>query len=91
MDRGAPDGVGTLDLVVALRVGWLCVADLGAHLLAKLDEGRTCELRAIIGDDAVGDTEPHEDAADELHGCCCGNLPDRLRFRLFGELIDGHE
>src|SRR5438105_10595084 len=82
-------GVCTLDLTVALGVRRRCVADLGAHLLAKLNKGS--ELRAIVGDDAVSDAEPYEDAVDELHSYRCGNLPDWLGFRPLGELIDGHE
>ena len=84
-------GVRTLDLTVALGVCRRCVADLGAHFLAELDEGSACELRAVVGDDAVGDAKPDEDVADELHSCCCGNLLDWLRFGPLSELIDGDE
>src|SRR5204863_6634647 len=84
-------GVCTLVLIVTLGVRWRCIADLGAHLLTKLDKGRACELRAVVGDDAVGDAKSCEDTADELHGGCCGDAPDRLHLRPFGELVDGHK
>src|SRR5438105_4032833 len=80
-------GVCTLGLTIDLGVRWRCIADLGAHLLTELEKGCARELRAIIGDDAVGDAESYEDAANELHRCCCGNLPDWLCFRPLGELI----
>src|SRR5438132_11526141 len=84
-------GVCTLGLTVALGVRWRCIADLGAHLLAKLNKGRACELCTIVGDDTVGDAEPYEDAKDELHSCCCGNLPIWLSFRPLKQLIDVHK
>ena len=84
-------GVCNLSLTVALGVRWRCIADLGAHLLAELNEGRACELRAVVGDDAIGDTEPCEDAADELHDSCYGDLADRFNFRPLDELVDGYK
>src|SRR5207244_3529569 len=50
-------GICTLYLTVALGMRWRCVADLGAHLLAELNIGRTRELCTIVSDDAVGDAE----------------------------------
>jgi hypothetical protein len=85
------EGVSPLDLAVALGVRDGSKTDPGAHLITEFLKRGACKLGTIVCDDAISDSEPDKDAADELDGCGCRDFADGLRFWPFGEFIDGHE
>ena len=60
--------VGALRLAVAPQVGYRGVAYLCSKVSAIGPEEVTCELRTVVGDDAVGDAESAYEALDELDG-----------------------
>ena len=60
-------GVGSLRLPVASWVSHRGVGDLGAKAAAVGLEGAAGELRAVVGDDAVGHAKAADQPPDEFH------------------------
>ena len=81
--------VGVFGLAIAPRMCHRSIADLRSKVSTACLEEIASELRTIVGDDAVRDTELTHEALDELN---CG--PDRdgadgLHLCPFGKLFDG--
>ena len=81
--------VSTLDLTVTPGVGHRSVADLRSKVSTVWFEEVTGELRAIVGDDAVGDPETAHEALDELNRRTSWDGADGFHFRPLGELVNG--
>lgn len=73
---------------------WVCHGSKvkgNAIVIAELEEDVAGELSAIIGDDAVGDTESKYDLLDEIGGLLCSDRGNRLGLNPLGELVHGDE
>ena len=73
-------GVGALGLTIASRVRNRGIADLHAEAGAVGLEEAACELGAIVGDDAIGNSKAAHEALDELDGGACRDGAHRLDF-----------
>ena len=81
--------VGALGLAVAAWMSDGGIADLRAEVGTVGLEQPAGELRAIVGDDAVGYAEAANQTLDEFHRRSCRDVPDWFHFRRLGELVDG--
>ena len=81
--------VCSLRLAVAARVSYRDVANLHAKVGAVGLEEAAGELRAIVGDDVVGDAEEAHQTLDELHRRSHRDVADWLHLRPLGEFVDG--
>ena len=65
------------------------VADLRSKVITVGFEEIASELRAVVGDDAVGDPETAHEALDELNRGTSWDGADGFHFHPLGELVDG--
>ena len=66
-----------------------CIADLSAKLFTVCRERTTCELGAIVGDNAVRHSKTADQSPQELDCRLSSDLADRLHFWPLRELVDG--
>ena len=81
--------VGAFSLAIAPGVRHRSIADLCSKVSIVYFEEVTGELRAIVGDDAVGDPEMAHKALDEFNRGTDWDGADNFHFRPLGELVDG--
>ena len=70
-------------------MGHRSVADLRSKFSIVGFKEVTSKLRAIVGDDAVGDPEPAHETLDELDHGSGWDGADGFYLRPLGELVDG--
>ena len=81
--------IGALSLTIAPGVCYRNVANLHSKVSIICLEEIASELRAVIGDDAVGDPEPAYESLDELDRGAGRDGADGFYLRPLGELVDG--
>ena len=76
-------------LAVAPGVCYRSIANLHSKVSTICLEEITSELRAVIGDDAVGDPKTDHEALDELDCRASWDGADGFNLRPLSELVDG--
>ena len=81
--------VGAFGLTIAPGVRHRSLADLRSKVSTICLEEIASELRAVVGDDAIRDSEPAQEALDELNCRADWDGADGFHLRPLGELVDG--
>ena len=91
LDAITYETIGLFDLSVCLRVSNGCKADVDSSILAELHELPRGEVGAIIGDDAVRDSEPARNHLEEVDSCSGSLACDWYCFNPLSKFVDCDE